>query len=93
MGLGNICTRKFKHHYGGSFISLCNYESMIEMGPPMSEKQVRESQFRVVSHHPPRWGMGCYINTLEVVGFSDYDYASCVNDKNSTSCYIFMMTE
>ena len=27
-----------------SFISLCNYESMIEMGPSMSENQVNESQ-------------------------------------------------
>ena len=30
-------------------------------------------------------------NTLEVVGFSDFDYAGCVDDKKSTSGYIFMM--
>ena len=32
-------------------------------------------------------------NTLEVVGFSDPDYASCVDDKKSTSNYIFMMAK
>ena len=32
-------------------------------------------------------------DTLGVVGFSDSDYVSCVDDKNSTSCYIFMMVE
>ena len=32
-------------------------------------------------------------NTLEVVGFSDSNYAGCVDDKKSTSCYIFMMAE
>ena len=31
--------------------------------------------------------------TLEVVGFSDFDFAGCVNDKKSTSCYIFMMAK
>ena len=33
------------------------------------------------------------IDTLEVVGFSDSDYAGCVDDKKSTSGYIFMMVE
>ena len=33
------------------------------------------------------------INTLRVVGFSDSDYVGCVNDKKSTSGYIFMMAE
>ena len=32
-------------------------------------------------------------NTLEVVGFSDFDYAGCVDDKKSISGYILMMTE
>ena len=32
-------------------------------------------------------------NTLEVIGFSDFDYAGCVDDKKSTSGYIFMMVE
>ena len=32
-------------------------------------------------------------NTLKVVGFSDSDYVSCMDDKNSTSCYIFMMAK
>ena len=32
-------------------------------------------------------------NTLGVVGFSDSDYGSCVDDKKSTSGYIFMMAE
>ena len=32
-------------------------------------------------------------DTLEVVGFSDSDYAGCVDDKKSTSSYIFMMVE
>ena len=31
--------------------------------------------------------------TLEVVGFSDSDFAGCVNDKKSTSYYIFMMAK
>ena len=31
--------------------------------------------------------------TLEVVGFSDSDYAGCVDDKKSTYGYIFMMVE
>ena len=33
------------------------------------------------------------IDNLRVVGFSDSDYASCVDDKKSTSGYIFMMVE
>ena len=32
-------------------------------------------------------------DTLEVVGFSDYDYTGCMEDKKSTSYYIFMMAE
>ena len=32
-------------------------------------------------------------DTLEVVGFSDSNYAGCVDDKRSTSGYIFIMTE
>ena len=31
--------------------------------------------------------------TLEVVGFSDSNYADCVDDKKSTFSYIFMMVE
>ena len=31
--------------------------------------------------------------TLEVVGFSDSDFPGCVNDKKSTSGYIFMITK
>ena len=34
-----------------------------------------------------------HTNTLEVVGFSDSDYAGYVDDKKSTSGYIFMMVE
>ena len=30
-------------------------------------------------------------NTLDIVGFSDADYAGCVDDKKSTSGYIFVM--
>ena len=33
------------------------------------------------------------IDTLGVVGFSDFDYVGCVDEKKSTSGYIFMMTE
>ena len=57
MGLKNICTRTFKHHYGGSIISyifwknswiyvmsICtSLDLYFEMGPPMSENQVKES--------------------------------------------------
>ena len=32
-------------------------------------------------------------DTLGVVGFSDSDYAGCVEDKMSTFCYIFMIVE
>ena len=32
-------------------------------------------------------------NTLKVVGFSDFDYADCMDDKKSTSSYIFMMAK
>ena len=32
-------------------------------------------------------------NILEVVGFSDSDYVGCVDDKKSTSGYIFMMAK
>ena len=32
-------------------------------------------------------------NTLEVVSFSDSDYADCMDDKKSTSGYIFMMAK
>ena len=32
-------------------------------------------------------------DTLEVDGFSDSDYGGCVDDKKSTSCYIFMMAK
>ena len=34
-----------------------------------------------------------HTDTLEVVGFSDFDYASFMDDKKSTSSYIFMMVE
>ena len=29
-------------------------------------------------------------DTLEVVSISDSDYAGCMDDKKSTSCYIFI---
>ena len=34
-----------------------------------------------------------HTHTLEVVGFSDFDYAGCMDDKKSTSYYTFMMVE
>ena len=34
-----------------------------------------------------------HTDTLEVVCFSDFDYAGCVKDKKSTFGYIFMMAE
>ena len=34
-----------------------------------------------------------HTNTLGVVGLSDSDYAGCVDEKKSTSSYIFMMAE
>ena len=37
-----------------------------EMGPSMSENQLKESQSRVASHHPPRWGMGRHIICLDL---------------------------
>ena len=34
-----------------------------------------------------------HTNTLDVVGFSDFNYANCVVDKRSTSSYNFMMVK
>ena len=34
-----------------------------------------------------------HTDTLRVVGFSDFDYAGCVDNKKSTFGYIFMMAE
>ena len=34
-----------------------------------------------------------YTDTIEVVGFSDSNYASCLDDKKLTYGYIFMMVE
>ena len=34
-----------------------------------------------------------HTDTLAVVGFSDFDYAGCVDDNKSTYGYIFMMVE
>ena len=34
-----------------------------------------------------------HIGTLGMVGFSDSDYAGCVDDKKFTYGYIFMMAE
>ena len=42
-------------------MSICtSLDLYLEMGAPMSENQVKESQSRLASHHPHRWGMGCY---------------------------------
>ena len=32
-------------------------------------------------------------DTLEMVGFSDSNYARCMNDKKFTFCYIFLMVQ
>ena len=56
MGLKNICIGHFKHYYGGSSISLCNYENMIEIGPPISGNQVKEAKSRVTPLSSPRRG-------------------------------------
>ena len=34
-----------------------------------------------------------HTDTLKVVGFSDFNYVDCVDDKKSISGYIFMMAE
>ena len=57
----------FKHHYGGSLISLCHYEFMIKMGLLMSKNQVKKSMSYVVSPHLPRLGDGA----LQVRSTSD----------------------
>ena len=31
--------------------------------------------------------------TLKVVGFTNYNYIGCIDDKKFTSCYIFIMVE
>ena len=56
-----MCTGHFKHHYGGSarrFIFLWIYIYIYEMGPPMSEKQVKESQSRAASPLFAQVGVG-----------------------------------
>ena len=57
----------FKHHYGGSLISLCHYEFMIEMGPLILENQVKKSMSCVAAPHLPRLGDG----VLQVGSTSD----------------------
>ena len=42
----------------------------IEMGPPMSEKQVKESQSRVASHRRPRRGWGFTMHLGSSLGIS-----------------------
>ena len=45
-------------------MSICTrLDLYFEMGPPMSKNQVKESQSRVASHHPPRRGMGRYMRS------------------------------
>ena len=39
----------FKHHYSGSLTSACPYEFMIELGPLITECQIKKSQFCVAS--------------------------------------------
>ena len=39
------------------------FDLYFEMGPPMSENPVKESQSHVASHNPPRQGMGRYRGT------------------------------
>ena len=42
-------------------MSICtSLDLYFEMGPPMLENQVNESQSHVASHHPHRPGMGRY---------------------------------
>ena len=42
-------------------MSICtSLDLYFEMGPLMSENQVKESQSSVASHHPPKRGMGRY---------------------------------
>ena len=42
-------------------MSICtSLDLYFEMGPPMSENQVKEFQSHVTSHHPSRQGMGRY---------------------------------
>ena len=46
-------------------MSICiSLDLYFEMGPPMSENQLKESQSCVASHHPPRLGMGRYTSGL-----------------------------
>ena len=42
---------------------LCHYEFMIEMGPLISENQVKKSMSCVASPHLTRLGKGCYTYT------------------------------
>ena len=59
MRLKNICIRNFKHRYGGSFTSyIMIFGFIYEMGPPMSEKQVKESQSRTASPLFTQAGVG-----------------------------------
>ena len=46
----------FKHHYKGSFTSLCPYEFIIELGPLITECQIKKSQFYMTPPHLMRSG-------------------------------------
>ena len=43
-------------------MSICtSLDLYFKIGPPMSENQLKESQSRVASYHPPRRGLGSYM--------------------------------
>ena len=45
-------------------MSICtSLDLYLEMNSPISENQVKKSQSRLTSHHPPRRGMGHYTNS------------------------------
>ena len=62
---------------------LFHYEFIYEMGPPMLEKQVKESQSRVASPQPPRLGrgQGRYTSSLIFSPIVDQHSVAITNDE------------
>ena len=77
-------------------MSICtSLDLYFEMGPPISENQVKESWSRVVSHHPSRWGTRRYRKFDHVLissGFFINDVDKCIYSKvENNSCIIICL--
>ena len=89
--LGSLMYTQVCTHPDFAFIvgMLGRYESDLGQSHWKKTKKV----FRVFSGYKDLMLTYRHTHTLEVVGFSDFDYAGCMDDKKSTSYYTFMMVE